>query len=287
MLFSKLLNDPDAHAQTLIDFASWEGIETFDCCLPYGAERQAPVIDAIRSSGKTDITFATHLFPLRKLSLATTLPHEQHQVRVLMTELIDQAVSIGATGFIFASGGPDYASGTRTDHLAFEEFCYWLCEKLQPHGITAQLEPFDFNFDKSFLYGPLDHCLTLVDKVTRTHPNLGIELDVAHLPLMGEDMVSAINRSAPFLERVHLGNCVCKDLTDPFYGDNHPPIGYPGGEISDPELITILAALKDARFLAQESRGCLVIELNPFPGWSEFDSAMDNLKRVHSAWESV
>jgi len=127
----------------------------------------------------------------------------------------------------------------------------------------------------------------LVARVGRNFPNIGIELDIAHLPLMREELVSSIQRSAKWLKRVHLGNCVMKDTADPFYGDRHPPVGYPGGEIDVPQLQTALRALLDVGFLSMGKRGDVVLELNPFPGKSEDESVRDNLSRVMRAWEQV
>jgi sugar phosphate isomerase/epimerase len=287
MLYAKCVEDPDYHVRTLEAFVQRADIETFDCCLPYGPARQEHLAAAIRASGKEHVVFATHLFPLRKLSFATTSPSEQAQARILAADLVRQAASIGATGFIFASGGPPFAEAEAAHHRAFFEFCRWLCAELAPHGIEALLEPFDFNFDKKFIYGPLDRNLELVSRLRREFPNIGIELDVAHLPLMREDLRSSIHRAAPFLRRVHLGNCVMRDRTDPFYGDKHPPIGYPGGEIDVPELVQVLGALREVGYLNPEDRGDLLVELNPFPGLSEDASVADNLARLERAWSEV
>jgi sugar phosphate isomerase/epimerase len=287
MLYARCVNDPEYHVRTLEEFVRRTDIETLDCCLPYGKEREDRCVRAIRASGKEHVVFATHLFPLRKLTFASTSYSEQAQVRILVADMVRQAVAMGSTGFIFASGGPPFAEGTKANHDAFFDFCRWLCGELAPHGIDALIEPFDFDFDKKFLYGPLDRNIDLVKRLSHEFPNIGIELDVAHLPLMREDFASSIRRSAPWLKRVHLGNCMKRDTSDPFYGDKHPPIGYAGGEIDVPELVEILAVLREVGFLDTKKRGDLVLELNPFPGRSEDESVADNLARVERAWDQV
>jgi sugar phosphate isomerase/epimerase len=287
MLYARSVEDPEYHVRTLETMLARTDIETLDCCLPYGRERQERLVPAICQSGKVHIAFALHLFPLRKLSLAATSYAEQAQVRMIVSDFIRQAVAMGATGFVFASGGPPYAETTKAHQAAFLDFCRWFCEQLAPHGIDALLEPFDFDFDKKFAYGPLDVNLELVEQVRRDFPNIGIELDVAHLPLMREEAVSSIRRSAPFLKRVHLGNCVMKNPADIFYGDRHPPIGYPGGEIDVAELVPILSTLLEVGFLNRENRGDVIVEMNPFPGRSEDDSVADNFARVNQAWAQV
>ncbi|MDE1171470.1 MAG: sugar phosphate isomerase/epimerase [Verrucomicrobium sp.] len=284
MLYGKSLADSAEHARTLQDFARRADIETLDCCLPYGPLRE-PTAKVIRESGKVRNVFATHHFPLRKISFCSTLPADQAQARLIAADMVDQAALMGATGFIFASGGPRPREAKPENYQAFVEFCRWLCAKLKPHGIKALLEPFDMEVDKCFLMGTTKKCMEILDEVGAD--NIGIELDVAHLPIMGEDIAEAIRTVAPRLDRVHLGNAMLKDKSDPFYGDNHPPIGYPGGEIDVPELVVALQALLEVGFLSRENRGDVVLELNPFPGKTVDESVADNFARVQAAWAQV
>lgn len=287
MLYPDCAENPALHAQTLAALATRSDIETFDCCLPYDAAARADIIAALRACGKTDITFATHFFPLRKISFCTTVLTEQAQIRLLVREMIDGAVAIGATGFIFPSGGPTPAQATPAHHTAFADFCRWLCGELKPHGITALLEPFDMTIDKQFLYGPTADCMALLASLRPEVDNFAIELDMAHLPLMGESFAQAIATVAPCLRRVHLGNCVLRDPAHPRYGDTHPPIGFPGGEIDVPELVEILRLLREVGFLNTATRGNLVIEMTPWPGKSVEDTIADNLGRLQTAWAQV
>lgn len=287
MLYSRCMIDPDYHVSTLETFLTRKDIETFDFCLPYGKQRQERLIPKVRASGKANIVYATHLFPLRKLSFSSDLYYEQAQARMIVSDMIDQAGACGCSGFIFASGGPRFSEGKKANHDAFYDFCCWICEALTKYNMDALLEPFDFDFDKSYLYGPLDNNLALVERVAKNFPNIGIELDIAHLPLMREDIADSIKRCGKWLKRVHFGNCMMKDVADPFYGDKHPPVGYAGGEIDVPQLTTALQTLLDTGFLSKNKRGDVVLELNPFPGKTEDDSVIDNFQRLQSAWASV
>ncbi len=287
MLYPSIMADPDEHVRTLLELVKRDDIETFDCCLPYGEARRDRLIPAVRNCGKENTVFATHLFPLRKLGLPSSAPHEQAQVRMLVADMVAQAVAIGAMGFIFASGGPAPAEAGPEHYAAFADFCRWLCKELSPHGITALLEPFDTTIDKCFLYGSTTTCVALIESLQPEVDNLGIELDVAHLPLMGEPFDGAIRTVAPYLKRVHLGNCVLQDTSHPRYGDTHPPIGYPGGEIDVPQLTQILRSLLDVGFLNTDTRGDLLIEMTPWPGRSVAETVRDGFERVDRAWRMV
>ncbi len=287
MLYPETMADPAEHARTLAEFAKRTDIDTFDCCLPYDAEQAAVAAAAVQASGKRGITFVTHLFPARKLSFSSLPYYEQAQIRSLMAELIRHAVLLKASGFIFPSGGPPHDEAAPAHFEAFSGFCRWLCGELKPHGITVMLEPFDFTIDKKFLYGPTQKCAELIESLKPEVDNMAIELDMAHLPLMGESFEDAIRVAAPHLARVHLGNCILRDTTHPRYGDTHPPIGFPGGEIDVPELALILRCLREVGFLDARNRGNLVVEMTPWPGKTVEETVADAWRRVHEAWAMV
>lgn len=287
MLYPDCGEHPEEHVPTLKALAGRADIETLDCCLPYEPEARAELVPCLRACGKADLTFATHFFPLRKLSFCTPSRTEQAQARLVVRDMVAQAVAIGATGFIFASGGPTPSQASPAHRAAFADFCRWLCGQLRPHGITALLEPFDTTIDKRFLYGSTAECVALIEGLRPDVDNLGIELDMAHVPLMGETFETAIRTVAPYLQRVHLGNCVLRDTAHPRYGDTHPPMGFPGGEIDVPELAGILSLLRDVGFLSREQRGNLVIEMTPWPGRSVDETIADSLERLDRAWRTV
>lgn len=286
LLYPRCTEDPDDHVKTLTEFIKRNDIETFDCCLPYGRSRRKRLISAIRDSAK-EVVYATHLFPLQKISFASICPQEQGLIRVVLNDQIEVAKAIGASGFIFASGADVAESERPKAQEAFAEFCRWLCVELKPHGITALLEPFDRTIDKKFLYGPINECVELMQSLEPEVDNLGIELDVAHLPIMGETFEHAIKSSAPYLKRVHLGNCVLQDKSSPWYGDQHPPMGIKCGEIDIPELTEILNLLLATGYLNKENRGALVLEMRPMPDCSVEDTVSDSMNRLQKAWEMV
>jgi len=286
LLYPECANQPEYHVKTLLEFVKRNDIETLDCCLPYGDAYQAKLIPAIKNCGKT-VCFAIHLYPMRSLPLAAKTPANHAQTWMIIDDMIAQAAAIGAKGFIFGAGTPSFYDATQEDFVAFDRFCNELCAKLKPHQITAMLEPFDMNIDKMFLYGPINDCVQLAQRIMTKHDNFGFELDMAHLPLMGETFEHAIRSAVPHLKRVHLGNCVLRDTTHPRYGDTHPPMGYPGGEIGVPELTEILRLLLEVGFLNPEHRGNLVIEMTPWPGKSVEETITDGFERLTTAWKEV
>ena len=261
MLYLNCVNDPVYHAQTLAEFACRADIETFDFCVPYAEPWRSKAIDATKQCGK-DTAYALHLFPARKISLGSLDLTERELTKIVVRDQIEQAVKAGAKGFVFVSGA-DISEHRAEAQERFYEFCLWFCGELKPHGITALLEPFDRTVDKKFLYGSIDECVELIDRVSKIHNNIGIELDIAHLPLMGEDIRESILKCGDRIKRVHLGNCVLKDKCCPLYGDMHPPMGIEGGEICERELTAALKALLEIDYLDKSKRNPLVLEMRP------------------------
>jgi len=287
MLYPRSTEDFDYQVETLSAFACRTDIETFDCFMPYGDDRRARLIPLIRQCGKVDVTFALHLFPFRRISLTEPAAGLQGLIRVVVDDTIKQVAAAGGNGLIFPSGPPSPENATAPHYEAFADFCRWLCGRCACHGITALLEPFDTDIDKKFLYGPTERCVELIESLRPEVDNFAIELDMAHLPLMGETFSRAIHTAAPHLKRVHLGNCVLKDRDHPLYGDKHPPMGYDGGEISTPELTQILRCLLEVGYLDRGRRGNLVIEMTPWPGWDVERTVADGWGRIEDAWREV
>lgn len=286
LLYPKCTTDREDHVKTLSQFVERTDIECLDCCIPYGDEYRSKIIDKVRDCGK-DVAYALHLFPARKISLSTLDLQEREMSKIVLKDQIDVAAAIGASGFVFVSGA-DVPDNRSEAQQAFKEFCRWFCGELKKHNIDALLEPFDRTIDKKFLYGPIDDCVKLMEELHEEGiTNIGIELDMAHLPLMFEEFESSIEKCAPYIKRVHLGNCVLKDTTHPLYGDMHPPMGLPGGEIDTPELVRILKKLYEVGYLDENNRKPLLMEMQPFPGTTPEYTIQETFRRLNEAWDMV
>lgn len=286
LLYPHSLRSPAEHLDTLGKIARRNDIETLDCCLPFEAQDRREADAILRNCGK-EIVYALHLLPLRKISLGSICPHEQAVMRLLAENQVEAAASAGARAVIFSSGADVNADERPSALRAFADFCRWFCRRLKQDGLTALLEPFDRTADKKFLYGATRDCLALVEALRPDADNFGIELDIAHLPLMGEDFDGAIRTVAPCLRRVHLGNCLMRDPSHPWFGDHHPPIGFPGGEIDVPQLVTVLRALIEIGYLNRQQRGALVLEMRPFPDRTAEETVRDTMQRLQDAWRKV
>jgi sugar phosphate isomerase/epimerase len=284
MLHQGCAEDDVLHTETLLALLERKDIETLDCFAPFDPVRRALVAEAARQSGKT-ITATTHLSFMQSLNVSSPRNGDVGLARIACADQIDAAAAMGATGFVFVSGrGSEDREASR---LAFATFCRWFCAQLDRHGITALLEPFDTDIDKAFLYGPTEDCMELIGSLEPEIGNMAINLDLAHLPLMRETSEHAVSTTASRLGRVHLGNCVLADTSNPWYGDKHPPMGLPGGEIGLAELTDFLRELLKVGYLGNGHKGDLVLEMQPFPDTSAEETIERSMDLLHEAWRQV
>jgi sugar phosphate isomerase/epimerase len=283
MLYQKEIFTPKEHLRTFSEMLDRDDIETVDCCLPYDEEDRKLFRAEIARCNK-EVVYAMHLIPAKKLSPSSMDPLEQPIVRLVMDDQVKAAGMIGSTGFIFVSG-PDTPENREGPRLAFMDFCRWFCGRLAGYGIWGLLEPFDRTIDKKYLYGPVDECIELIKRLRPEVNNLAIELDIAHLPLMGEKIDEAIFKAGKDIRRVHIGNCVLKDKNNKFYGDKHPPIGIEGGEIDVEQTALALSSLYSTGYLDKNNRGALLMEMQPYPGMTVEETIRYSFDKLNKAWE--
>jgi sugar phosphate isomerase/epimerase len=286
MLWPNCLADAELHSRTLRSFVSRDDMETIDCFLPYGRKRREELIRLLRGCGK-ELRYFIHAFPLDKICLGSTSDSERGLIRLVLGDQIEVAAAIGAKSITFGSGVDPGNSNRAATKEAFADFCRWFCGRLKDSGMTALLEPFDRTSYRRFLYGPTKECVELIDCLAPSVDNLQIQLDIAHVVLSGETFREAIETVSGHLGHVHLGNCVKKDASDPFYGDKHPAIGYPDGEIDVPELVEVLRALLESGYLSKENRGSLAIEMQPLPGLTAEETIQDSFSKLEQAWQMI
>ena len=99
---------------------------------------------------------------------------------------------------------------------------------------------------------------------------------------MHETLESALSKVDDTLVHSHLGNCMIKDPTDPFYGDKHIPWGYNGAEYGDEEGVKFLLMLKELGYF-NKPRATVSFEMRPYSNTSSEDS----LKKFVSVWNKA
>jgi len=143
-------------------------------------------------------------------------------------QLIDSGCETGVKTISLISGhdpGQDYRL-TATDAL-FDSLCELLDYMKQYPQMNLIIEPLDRGIHKNRLIGPTDEAVSLIKRVKRIYPDIGISWDSAHTVLCGEDMMESIIKSREHIFQIHLSNAIL-DREDKLYGDYHMPVGSPG-----------------------------------------------------------
>lgn len=242
-------------------------------------------IDIVYTQGP--IAYAKHLNPH-----ALDAKERRRSVQEIKRSM-DEALSLGARIFQMI-GGPDPGAIKRKE--AKKCFVESLCELCQYASVNAgsqnmivSIENLDRDIDKKFLIGPTSEAVEVIQSVRRDFPNIGLTLDLAHLPLLGEPSEAAVTTAEGYLVHVHLGNCLLRDKNHARFGDTHPPLGVEGGEIGAYQLAEFLRTLVKIGFFAatDDDRPIVSFEMSPSRGDSP-EVLIAATKRVFArAWSLV
>jgi sugar phosphate isomerase/epimerase len=200
---------------------------------------------------------------------------------------MDRAKLLGARMAVVASGSDPGEDDRAKQSILFADYVAELCRYAGPE-LELIIEPFDRSIGKRLLIGSTPEAAAIVELVRKLGVgNVGLLIDMGHVPLMEETFDFAIRHSAPYIRHVHLGSCVMNNPSDPLYGDMHPPWGYPGGENDVPELVQFLCGLFEVGYLGEGKRPTVTFEMRPYPNRSESASVALFIDKLEEAWRQV
>lgn len=211
LLYPDCVHNSELHMATLPRVLDRDDIEVVDLCVPYGKDYRRRAIDLINKSNKT-IIYNGYLLPLATFPFGTLSLTEREQVLILSKEQIDVAYEVGAKYFLVGTG-PEIDPSRRKEafrglEISLSEICEYMAKK---GNMGLLIELFDRDFAKKFLIGPSEEAVKFIGGLRKKGLPLSIELDVAHIPLMGETFKHAFFTCREFLKHVHVGNCVISD----------------------------------------------------------------------------
>ena len=195
-----------------------------------------------------------------------------------MKKLIDEAYEIDAKSFAFLSGqDPGSENGSRDRNMALrsinlsiKEMCKYSREqakKLKKKVLKLSLELFDRDPDtnmKNQFIGPSSIAREIAEeiKIDAGYDEFGLLYDISHMFLIRDgyehETVEVIRQLKPFLNWVHIANSV-SDKTSDRYGDLHPGMDHPLGNVTPEVLKEFYIALADIDFA-----GGMGLEVMPY-----------------------
>jgi sugar phosphate isomerase/epimerase len=284
LLFPASFEDVIVHRETFPIALSLEAFEVIDMFIPVGGEVEREMTDLLLKSGKEAVyncplMVGDHLNPhsseerIRQQTLETLYVH------------LDRAKRLKSKKVGVASGIDPGVLQRKEQTQWFVEYLVAACQYAAPE-LEVIIEPFDRSIGKNLLIGSSVEAREVVEAVqNRGHHNIGIMIDMGHIPIMGETFEHATKVLAPFIRHVHLGSCLINDRPDPLYGDMHPPWGYPGGENDVKETADFLECLFKEGILGEGKRPSITLEMRPYPGVSEVDSVNIFIEKLDEAWK--
>lgn len=271
--------DAEEHERTLCEVILPSATAGVDLLPPPDGNpaRVAREAAALAASGKRVVFCLPFLHAEAGSNPSSTEPAERRAALETARRWLDVGRAFGAAQVVTVSG-PDPGPDQRAAQTAgYADFLVELCAEAAP--LPVCIEPMDRDIDKRALIGPTAEAAALVDQVhARGGTNLGLLIDMSHLPLLREGFDEALAASGPRTQHVHLGNCLLRDPADAFYGDKHPPLGYPGSEHDAGDLRRFVAALDRCGYLARPIAS-LSFEIRPRPGLTA-SATLDE----HLAW---
>ncbi len=152
---------------------------------------------------------------------------------------------------------------------SMNQLCQYSQDRAEDYVCYVSIETFDHDTDKACILGPTDRAADVCDRIKAAgHANVGLTLDLSHLPMLREDYAECLTVAGDHLIHIHIGNCVCADESLPGYGDNHPRFEYPGSENGTEELKRFLETLKYSGYFEKDvptEKPVVTVEVKPMP----------------------
>ncbi|MDC7245842.1 MAG: TIM barrel protein [Sphaerochaetaceae bacterium] len=287
MAFPDSQKSADAYLSTLKELLKDDYFEVIEIgALPF-AQLNTVVPPLIRSA-HADLTYSGHsrLFS-QKLNINSLDEIERERAVETLKEGIDEAYSWGALNFQFLSR--EFEEQTKEKSLdALVRSTLELCEYAKKKGeMKICLEIFDYDIDKRSLIGPAFLAAEYAARVTARYDNFGLMVDCSHIPMIHETIDEAIDPVKEFIVHAHMGNTLISDPSDPSYGDNHPPFGYPESENDTAYLAQYLKKMLSVGYLDKEKRPVLSFEVKPQHNQDPHIVIANAKRTLRDAWRMV
>ncbi len=197
---------------------------------------------------------------INKLNLAALDEGERTKAVDNVKNSIDQAYMVGARILALLDGPNSYPGPEKVDQAkdaivkSLGELCQYAQDKSKANGYTLwiSLENFDSDIEKNSLLGPTALAAEVIGRVKKEHQNVGLTVDLSHLPLLKESAKEALTAAAEHVIHIHVGNAIMHNKEQEGYGDQHPGFGVPGGENDVPELVAYLKALFEIGYFSKK-----------------------------------
>jgi sugar phosphate isomerase/epimerase len=264
LLYADRSADPRAHCESLLGVLADERLEAVDLWIPDQPGIAETEIQACLESGKRILYNVGSRQGKPSPVPASLDPDEQAYAIAFYRDELDRANAVRA-GKIITNSGPDNPTRRAEALQALGVFYREVCAMV-PATTPVLIEPTDRDVSKRKLLGPSAETAAFCrDMRAAGVPNLASMVDMGHVPLLGETLAQAFADTVPFIEHVHLGNCILQDRSHPMFGDKHVPWGTPGGEYGVEGIAEFFHAAFACGYLGEGKRPTVSFEMRPHP----------------------
>jgi len=280
------IQDASYHRTSMASLIQDERFDALDCWIWASEPWRTEEIGLLRDSNKIVNYNIGDRFGERVSCFASLNSFEQQYAWDTFRREADMAMAVGAKKIVIGSG-PDNTQNRQAAMEAYGDFIRKACAYL-PQSITLNIEPTDRDMDKHFLLGPLEESAKFVMKLrAQGVMNLAVLLDMGHIPLLHEQISTAIGKVSSCLGHIHLGNCIVSNRQHPLYGDKHIAWGEQDGAYQESEVALFLSSLVKTGYLKEGIRQTITFEMRPFSGQSAADSMSRFIEIFDRAWERM
>ncbi len=250
-------------------------------------------VKEIVESGHIAITYGAQSALLNQC-LDLNSPNDTERKRAVdqVKTCIDEACELGAERLSLLSGFDRGESERENLMRLLVDSLKEVCAYGEQRHMPITMEAFDREVEKKCIIGPAQDAAKFARTIRRDYKNFGIMYDMAHGTILNEDPKHALSMLKPYLDHVHIGNCVKRTPTHPAYGDKHPRFGIEGGENDVGELKRFLKALFDIGYIGRRHKvddrlPTVGFEIKPMPQENP-DVVIAGSKRVwKQAWAQL
>lgn len=292
MLYPGAFENDIVHARAMLGCCGMEEFSLIEAYLPEDPHIRKLEISIIKGSKKRLIyNCPVQLQQEYPYNAGSSEPNVRKNALLFTKKHMDYAAEAGCTKMILTSCLDQGAKSRGEVYKRFLEYFTSAAEYAHSLGIFLIIEPAERGVHKNLLLGPTDECCAFIQKLrTMGYSNVGVMIDTAHLPLMGENFEDSLAKiSEVGLSHIHLGDAVT-DPSRPFYGHTHPPLETAGGTFGMKEYALFFAMLVEKRYLdlsGQTAPNAVSLEVQSYPGVSPETSARFMYEKMCHAFEQA
>lgn len=292
MLFPKSFDDPLTHFAALQMCCRFPHYEAFETYLP---EDKAMREACIREMKAAEIIMNYNTPGVLQMDGPLNPCSDDPSVRANALAFAkmhaDFAGECEARIFV-ATGCVDKGEERRPELMKrYKEYFMELAAYCKQYHMNILIEPIERHRFKKLILGPTSEVADFVMEAQKDGAdNAHLMMDIAHLPLMEEELEDALRASIPAgLLHIHMGEAVLEP-NNRFFGHTHPPVAVQGGMFHYDVLVDQFTKLFQYGIIPKtpgEERASISLEVRPYTGASEKTSIQFMYEVMKSACDEA